>query len=69
MYRRDEHYGFLRMCPWDREAFEYEGACSHNLTVKPVLGDYPLTKEELESVAAEAKETNRLYQIQYIKKN
>jgi hypothetical protein len=61
MYRKDKHYGLVHLCPWNPEDFEYDGACSHNSIVEPVPGDFSLSKEELEKLAAEAKETNRLY--------
>ena len=67
MYHSNRLYGFGNICPWSRDQFEYGGLCSHNALSEGIRSgeDFDFSEQELENMAAEIKEKNRLYQIQY----
>lgn len=66
MHHREKAYSYGDNCPWARELFEYEGLCSHNALLEPFnTGGKHFTEEQLEEMAAETHERNRLYQIEY----
>jgi hypothetical protein len=52
-------FGFADMCPWDRDTLEYDGLCSHNPLSESPLGDFTLSAEQLETMAAEYSEKRR----------
>lgn len=58
-------YGIGICCPRPRDSFSYGGLCSHNALIKMVVGNFDLSDEQLEAIAAEIKEKNRLYQANY----
>jgi hypothetical protein len=49
-------YGFPDICLWDRDTLEYKGLCSHNPLYETPLGNFNLTPEQLETMAAERAE-------------
>jgi hypothetical protein len=51
-------YGMAHICQWDRATLEYDGSCSHCSLFDGILGDFDLSEEQLEAVAAEKKEKN-----------
>ena len=65
MRSKEKDYNMGACCPWKREEFTYHGLCSHNAMIEMILGDFDLTGEQLEHIAAEVKEKNRLYHINY----
>jgi hypothetical protein len=60
MQSRDKDYGMGVCCPWSRDAFSYHGLCSHNSLLEAVHGNFDLTPEQIEALAAVAKEKTRL---------
>lgn len=52
-------------CPWPRDSYSYGGLCSHDALLEMVAGDFDLSAEQLEAIAADIKEKNRLYQANY----
>lgn len=65
MHSRTKDYGCGGLCPWDRDSFEWYGLCSHNPLLDSVSGNFDLTGEQLEEMAAVIKEKNRVYQVDY----
>lgn len=59
MKSRDKDYNMGSCCPWPRSSFTYGGLCSHNALWEKPAGDFELTEEQLEEMAAEAKEKKR----------
>ncbi|CAO2656863.1 Nn.00g056660.m01.CDS01 [Neocucurbitaria sp. VM-36] len=49
----EKDFGMGHICPWDRATLEYSGLCSHSSLNDGIIGDFDLTPEELESIAAE----------------
>jgi hypothetical protein len=68
MCSRTKSYGFSHLCPWDRNAFQYGGLCSHSSVKEGIPDDHDATPEELEEKAAAIEEKNRLYMAEYGKK-
>lgn len=68
MASRDKDYKIGACCPWSRKSFPYRGLCSHNAMLETVAGNFDLTPEQIEAIAAEVKEKNRLYHVEYYKK-
>lgn len=62
---RTKDYGCGQLCPWDRLGFEWHGLNAHNPLTEAVDGDFNLSAEALEAIAAEIAEKNRLYQVDY----
>jgi hypothetical protein len=58
----DKHYGFHDLFPWPRSShsFEYDGSCTHSPFFE-VDENIQLPPEELEAVAADKKEKERVY--------
>lgn len=52
-------YGMGHLCRWDRRMLEYDGCCSHCALNEGIPGDFTLSAEQLEALAAE-KEQKRL---------
>jgi hypothetical protein len=46
-------YGMTHICLWDRNTLEYEGLCSHCSLNEGISGDFGLSAEALEALAAE----------------
>lgn len=46
-------HGMVDMCLWARESLTYDGLCSHSPLMESPAGDFSLSAEELEAVAAE----------------
>lgn len=65
MKSKVKDYGLGICCPWPRDSFSYGGLCSHNALLEMVAGDFDLSGEQLEVIAAEIKEKNRLYHVKY----
>jgi hypothetical protein len=65
MRSRTKVYGCGQLCPWDRLGFEWHGLNTHNPLTEAVDGDFNLSAEALEAIAAEIAEKNRLYQVDY----
>jgi hypothetical protein len=42
----------LPCCGWDLATFKYEGLCSHSPFNEPVSGNFDLTPEQLDTIAA-----------------
>ncbi|KAH0161827.1 hypothetical protein KCU67_g6180, partial [Aureobasidium melanogenum] len=59
MYSDTKEYGIGSCCPWAREDFEYGGLCGHNALIEGVRGEFNLSAEELDALAAAAKERGR----------
>lgn len=47
-------------CPWKLETLSWRGHNSHNPLREMVSGDFDLSDEQLEMIAAQIKEKNRL---------
>ena len=47
-------------CPWPWVSFEYQGLCSHNALFDPIRANFDLTPEQLETIAAEFEDKERL---------
>ncbi len=67
MRSKDKDYGMGACCPWPRGSYRYGGLCSHNALLEKVAGNFDLSPEQLDAVAADIKEKNRLYRKQYNK--
>jgi hypothetical protein len=52
-------FGFVDICPWDRDTLEYDSLCSHNPLSKSPSGDFSLSAEQLGAQAAEFAEKRR----------
>lgn len=46
-------YGMTHICPWDYKTLEYDGLCSHCCLFEGIVGDFELSAEELEELAAQ----------------
>lgn len=44
---------------------EWHGLCSHNPLHKDVSGNFDLSAEQLQAIAAEVKEKNRVYHAEH----
>ena len=58
-------HGMRICCPWPRDSFSCGGLCSHNALAEMVAGRFDLSDEQLEAIAVEIKEKNRLYHVKY----
>lgn len=58
-------YGMADIRPWSLDSFSYHGLCSHNPLLGGPAGNFGLTPEELEALAAAVKEKNRIYMANY----
>jgi Zinc-finger of C2H2 type len=61
-------FGLDHMCPWDQDAFEWLGLCSHSSLQESIRcpeGELDFTSEELEDIARLIKEKNAKYQHDY----
>ena len=65
MRSKDKDYRMGACCPWPRDSYRYGGLCSHNALLEGVNGNFDLSAEQLEAVAADIKEKNRLYRKQH----
>jgi len=65
MRSKDKDYGMGVCCPWSQESFSYSGLCSHNPLTKGVEGNFKLSSEQYEAIAAAIKEKNRKYRAKY----
>ena len=65
MVSKDSDYGMGDCCPWPRDLFSYGGLCGHNPLHEGLIGNLDLTAEQLEDVAARAKETERANKAQW----
>lgn len=65
MQSENKDYGMSSCCPWPRDSFSYGGLCSHNSLLEMVAGNFDLSGEQLDIIAAEIKEKNRVYQANY----
>ena len=64
----DNGHGLSHMCPWDRDAFEWLGLCSHSSLREAIQcrdGEMDFTPEQLEDIARLTKENNAIYQNHY----
>jgi hypothetical protein len=52
---RPQHPADVAACGWNLGAFRYEGLCSHSAFLEAVRGNFNLTAEQLETLAAERK--------------
>ena len=46
-------------CPWHGDAFSYKSLCSHNPLLESVAGNFDLSREELETMAAATERRKR----------
>lgn len=68
MVSRTKDYHMEDCCPWPRDLFTYHGLCTHSPLREVVLGDFNLSPEQLELVAAEKGELHRQqYREKYAK--
>lgn len=65
MKSQNKDYGMSEFCPWSRDSFSYRGLCSHNPLSDAIAGDFNLTSEALEAIAAETKEKLRVYNAEH----
>jgi len=65
MKSNSKDYGMSASCPWPRASFLYRGLCSHNAMSEGVAGDFDLSSEQLEEMAAVVKEKARAYMAEY----
>lgn len=55
--------GIGSYCPWPREEFSYRGLCTHNPLIESPVGDFDLSPEQMEVVAAEVKARRKAYSV------
>ncbi|KAM3088414.1 Heat shock protein ssb1 [Clarireedia jacksonii] len=55
MRSKKKDYAMGECCPWERSSFSYNGLSSHNPLIEAVRGDFELTPEEREAMAAQIK--------------
>jgi hypothetical protein len=65
MQSQTKDYSMGKFCPWSRDSFSYHGLCSHSPLSEGAAGDFGLTNEEIEVMAAQAKEKSRAYHAKY----
>jgi hypothetical protein len=67
MYSRTKDYGMPKhLCPWEMDAFDYDGCCSHPSIGERVEGENEgLTAEELEAKASQKKQQKKEYQKEF----
>jgi hypothetical protein len=61
-------FGLSHMCPWDRDAFEWLGLCSHSPLhegIRCLDDEMDFTPQQLEDIARITKEKNAQYQFVY----
>lgn len=58
-------YSMADFCPWARDTLEYDGLCSHNPLYEAPAGDFSLSAEELEAIAAEVADRRASYMVDY----
>lgn len=64
-HNRNKKYGFGDLCPWSQDLFEWHGLCSHSPLLEQPAGDLSLDSEQLEAMAAMAKERVRQNGVEY----
>lgn len=64
-YYRQRTHLIGSVCPWSPSQFTYVGLNTHSPMCEPILGDYDLTHEQLEEMAATRDAHNKEYQRQY----
>lgn len=73
MHSKTKDYMMGACCHWSRESFTYDGLCGHNALIEGVLGEFDLTREQRETLAAAAKvgrqKRNRLNAAEQRKRN
>jgi hypothetical protein len=69
MASETEDYGIGGCYPWPLDSFPYRGLCSHSPLLEQVAGNFDLSDEQLEAMAAEIKERSRVYQAEYRAEN
>jgi hypothetical protein len=60
MQSQNKDYGISGCCPWPRNSLSYIGLCSHSALAEDVTGNFELSSEQLEAVAAAIKEKKLL---------
>jgi len=60
MSSRKELHSCRDLCPWSRDLLEWDGLCSHNPLKEAVPGDFDLSREQLEEMAAVIREKARV---------
>ncbi|KFY92389.1 hypothetical protein V498_04989 [Pseudogymnoascus sp. VKM F-4517 (FW-2822)] len=65
MYSKTKDYGMGGICQWPRDEFAYYGLCSHNAMYEGVMGNFDLTADQLEAIAATMREKTRAYMAEY----
>ena len=68
MYSRKPDHRMIECCPWPLSSFSYAGLCSHSPLGEMVEGNFDLSAEQLETIAAEVKEKNCNDMTGYYKK-
>lgn len=63
--KASNNWGFDSFCPWGIGSMEWVGCCSHNPMQEEIPGNFNLSPEDVEAAAAEVKERNRLYGVEY----
>ena len=63
MKSHGKDYGVDNYCPWPRDSFSYGGLCSYSLFVELFVGNFDLSNEQLEAMAAVIKEKRRVYNL------
>jgi len=62
---KTKDYSMSGCCPWPRGYFSYSGLCSHCALAEHIAGEFDLSSEQLEAIAAAIKEKNRSYMTEY----
>ena len=65
MRSQDKDYGMSSFCPWPRDSLSYSGLCTHDPLCEIVLGNFDLSREQLEAMAAATKEKRRIWNVNY----
>lgn len=65
LHNRDKDFGYAQHLLWSKDDVEWDGACGHDPFQEGIAGEFDLTEEQLEEMAAATKEKNRVYQVQY----
>jgi len=60
MSSQKELHSCRDLCPWSRDLLEWDGLCSHNPLIEAVPGNFDLSREQLEEMAAVTKEKARV---------
>ncbi|KAF4986302.1 hypothetical protein FDECE_16023 [Fusarium decemcellulare] len=65
MKSETKDYGIGAHCPWPQSSFSYRGLCGNNAMIEGVNGNFDLTAEQLEALAAEDRRRRNAFSVTY----